>query len=299
MGVLSVISGAKIAIALLVMGIPILDVMWTIIRRIIKGKNPFKFSDRNHLHHRLLDAGLSQAKTVIVFASLSFIFGFTGLFLQTKGKFLALILLTFLMFLIILFFYYLGSIKKQKLLFHICCAPCASYVSYKILKQKYNLSWYFCNPNLSSEEEYNRRLEAVEKMAKKLNIDLIVEEYKHSDWLEKVKGLEKEPETGKRCFVCYHDRLDSAFKRAKQDNFDLVGTSLLVSTYKDENAILNISSALSKKYNIEVLRDNIRSNEIFRKSQEFAKENNLYRQKFCGCEFSIYDKKNKKKNNEK
>ncbi|MDA3802440.1 MAG: epoxyqueuosine reductase QueH [Patescibacteria group bacterium] len=301
LGVLSIISGAKIAIALLVMGIPILDVMWTIIRRIINKKNPFKFSDRQHLHHRLLDAGLSQPKTVLVFVSLSFIFGFSGLFLQTRGKFLALFVLTILMFLTILFFYYLGNRRNKNnlktLLFHICCAPCSSYVTKEILKPKYNITWYFYNSNLSSQEEYEKRLNEVKKMAKEFNIPLIVEPYLHEKWLEKVKGLEKEPETGKRCKVCYFDRLDKAFKLASLKNFDYVGTSLLVSTYKDGESINNINRMLSKKYNIKVLEDNIRSNEIFRKSQEYAKELGVYRQKFCGCEFSIYKKK-KKKNQE-
>lgn len=298
LGVLSIISGAKIAIALLVMGIPILDVMWTIIRRIIKGKNPFRFSDRQHLHHRLLDTGLSQRKTVFVFVSLSFIFGFSGLFLQTRGKFLALAVLLVLMFLIILFFYYLGKTKKNnnlpKLLFHICCAPCSSFVTKEILKPKYNVTWYFYNSNLASKEEYDKRLKEVKKMAKLFKIPLIVQAYSHNDWLNKVKGLENEPECGKRCKICYFDRLDKAFKLASDRQFDLVATSLLVSTYKDEESINNISNMLSKKYNIKVLSDNIRSVEIFRKSQEYAKELGIYRQKFCGCEFSIYEKKKKK-----
>ncbi len=105
LGVLAIISGAKIAMALLIMGIPILDVCWTIARRVLKGKNPFRFSDRQHLHHRLLDLGLSQKQTVLVFYSLSFIFGFSGLFLQSRGKFLALLLLAVLMFVVVLFFW--------------------------------------------------------------------------------------------------------------------------------------------------------------------------------------------------
>ena len=112
LGVLAIISGAKIAMALLIMGIPILDVFWTILRRLIKGKNPFKFSDKHHLHHRLLDLGLSQRQTVLVFYTLSFVFGFSGLFLQSRGKFIALALLAFLMFLTVLVFWLFD--KKRK-----------------------------------------------------------------------------------------------------------------------------------------------------------------------------------------
>jgi UDP-GlcNAc:undecaprenyl-phosphate GlcNAc-1-phosphate transferase len=101
LGVLSIISGGKIAIALLIMGIPILDVAWTIVRRLISGKNPFKSADRKHLHFRLLDAGLSQRVIVLIFCAVSLIFGLSALFLQSQGKFLTLIILGILMVVVI------------------------------------------------------------------------------------------------------------------------------------------------------------------------------------------------------
>lgn len=101
LGVLSIISGGKIAIALLIMGIPVLDVGWTIIRRLLKKKNPFRFADRQHLHFRLLDAGLSPQQTVAVFAVTSLIFGLSALFLQSKGKIYSLGILFLLMLVLI------------------------------------------------------------------------------------------------------------------------------------------------------------------------------------------------------
>lgn len=112
LGVLAIISGGKVAIALLVMGIPVLDVGWTILRRIWSGKNPFKFPDKRHLHHRLLEAGLSQKQTVAIFYTLSILFGGSALFLQTKGKVYALALLVFLMMVIVINFHYLD--KKEQ-----------------------------------------------------------------------------------------------------------------------------------------------------------------------------------------
>ena len=90
LGVLAIISGGKIAIALLIMGIPIMYVLWTIIRRIQAGKNPFKFADRKHLHFRLLDLGLSQRQTVLIYYGFSAIFGLSALFLQSRGKLIVL-----------------------------------------------------------------------------------------------------------------------------------------------------------------------------------------------------------------
>lgn len=92
LGVLSVILGGKIATALLVMGIPILDVAWVIVRRLWYGSSPFS-GDRKHLHHRLLDIGFTHRGAVLILYSITAIFGFTAIFLQSLGKLIALIIL--------------------------------------------------------------------------------------------------------------------------------------------------------------------------------------------------------------
>lgn len=104
LGVLAIISGGKIAIALLVMGIPIMDVIWTIIRRLWDGKNPFRFSDKKHLHFRILDLGIGQRKTVIFYYILAAVFGSSALYLQSLGKVLAMIVLILIMFFMVIVF---------------------------------------------------------------------------------------------------------------------------------------------------------------------------------------------------
>lgn len=113
LGVLAIISGGKFAIALLIMGVPILDVAWTIIRRLAAGKNPFKFADRKHLHFRLFDLGFGQRKTVLIFYFFALIFGLSTLFLQSLGKIFALLALFGLMVLVILGFSYLDKRGKS------------------------------------------------------------------------------------------------------------------------------------------------------------------------------------------
>lgn len=288
LGVLAIISGGKIAIALLIMGIPILDVAWTILRRLASGKNPFRSADKKHLHHRLLALGLGQRGTVLFFYALSLLFGLSGLFLQSRGKFLALVALVILMFAVVVVFWFLDrKNKKPSLLLHICCAPCASYISRDILLPDYDLTWYFCNPNLNSLEEYNKRLGAVKLVADKFNIPLIVEPYKHDAWLEIVKGHESDPEKGERCRICYRDRLARTARLAKEKKFLYFSTSLLVSPYKDSKAIRKISSSLAEENNIKFLDLDFQANDGYRKSQDLAKELGIYRQKFCGCEFSL------------
>lgn len=112
LGVLSIISGGKIAIALLIIGIPILDVIWTIVRRLIQGRNPFKFADRRHLHHRLLALGLSQRQTVSVFCFFALSFGLSGLVLQSAGKFFALVSLVVLMLALVVFLRWLDQRRR-------------------------------------------------------------------------------------------------------------------------------------------------------------------------------------------
>ncbi len=99
-GILAIISGGKIAIALLIMGIPIMDVIWIIVRRILEGKNPFKTADGKHLHHRFLNLGLSQRQTVLIYYLFALIFGSTALFLQSQGKVVAIGILAIIMILI-------------------------------------------------------------------------------------------------------------------------------------------------------------------------------------------------------
>lgn len=113
LGVLAIISGGKLAIALLIMGVPILDVAWTIARRLVAGKNPFRFADRQHLHHRLFDLGLGHRKTVLIFYAFALVFGLSGLFLQSLGKVYALLAVVAVMAGLLYLFYFLDKRRKK------------------------------------------------------------------------------------------------------------------------------------------------------------------------------------------
>lgn len=291
LGVLAIISGGKIAIALLVMGIPILDVFWTIIRRLAAGKNPFRFSDRKHLHHRLLGLGLSQKQTVLIFYFFSALFGISALFLQSQGKFLALLAVLSLMLLAVIFFSRfkpdVNLSKKTKLLLHICCAPCGAYVSRDILAPQYDLTLYFYNSNLNTQEEYDKRLQAVKDLAAQYQWPLIVEPYNHLTWQQSVSGREQDAEKGPRCQVCIVDRLDKTAALAKKLGFTIFSTTLLVSPYKDSNFIRHQGGATAKRWGVDFLAADFQASGAYSKSQALAKELGFYRQKFCGCEYSL------------
>ncbi|MCK9439030.1 MAG: epoxyqueuosine reductase QueH [Patescibacteria group bacterium] len=288
LGVLAIISGGKIAIALLVIGLPALDVLWTIIRRTISGKNPFKASDRKHLHHRLIDLGLSQKQAVFFFYFVSVIFGLSGLFLQSKGKFLALAFLLFLMFFLIIFLYYLENKKnkRERLLLHICCAPCGLSLISDILLKKFDIILYFYNPNIDSLEEFNRRLNYVKIMSKEFGLKLEVEPYQHGDWLRKIKGLELEPEKGKRCTICYQDRLFKTALKAKKLGINNFYSTLLVSPYKDAERIKVLANKISLEKKLKFIKLDFNQADLSKKSNKLAKEKGFYCQKYCGCEFA-------------
>jgi len=294
LGVLAIISGGKIAIALLIMGIPILDVLWTIIRRLLTGKNPFKFADKKHLHHRLLNLGLSQKQTVFVFYFLASAFGLSGLFLQSRGKIFTLGLLLLIMLIVVSLLRYfdrLKEVKKPSLLLHICCAPCGAYITEEVLMFKYRVTWFFYNPNLNSEEEYNLRLKYVRLMAKRLGVQLKIVPYDHLLWLKKIKGRENDPERGARCLICYLDRLRETAALAKEEGFNFFGTTLLSSPYKDIEMIKRQAADLASRFGVKFLEEDFQANDAYRNSQELAKQLGIYRQKYCGCEYSLNQKK--------
>jgi len=183
----------------------------------------------------------------------------------------------------------------KKLLLHVCCAPCSTYISRDRLAPDYDLTWYFCNPNLISVEEYDRRLAAVKLMAAKFAWPLIIEPYDHDTWLKLTAGRGAEPERGARCQLCYHDRLAKTARLAKAKGFDFFSTSLLVSPYKDTDAIRTIARELAAVSGIAWLDSDFQAADGYHRSQELAKELGLYRQKFCGCDYSLFRAREPKK----
>ncbi len=115
LGVLAIISGSKVATTLLIIGIPVLDVIWVITRRILAGKNPFKFSDKKHLHFRLLDVGFSHRQAVIFYLLLTALFGGFAVFLQTFGKLIALIILLLVMLILGVSLVFIYQKKNSKI----------------------------------------------------------------------------------------------------------------------------------------------------------------------------------------
>lgn len=174
----------------------------------------------------------------------------------------------------------------EKLLLHVCCAPCAIYPIIK-LRDRFDLALLFYGPNIHPQEEYNRRLQSARQMAESLNIPLVELDYNPTEWYELVEGLENEPEGGARCSICYRTRLQKTATYAKENGYRYFGTTLTLSPHKPADIINPIGESIAKKYGLVFLAEDFKKEDGFKKSCELSKEYGFYRQRYCGCEYSV------------
>lgn len=170
---------------------------------------------------------------------------------------------------------------KQRTLLHVCCGPCASSCIPRLKDAGCAVTMYYSNSNIDTYEEFERRRNAAETLASADGIDLICDKYNHADWLEKVaRGYENEPEKGRRCERCFRYNLERAAKYAAEHGFDNFTTSLTVSPHKPSAVVFAASD------DPHFLKMDFKKRDGFKLSVARAAELGLYRQSYCGCEFS-------------
>jgi len=171
----------------------------------------------------------------------------------------------------------------DKILLHICCGVCSSWPVEKLRQDGYEVTGVFYNPNIQPIDEYERRLEAARKACSIQGIELIEAPYDSANWLALTRGLEKEPEGGKRCAVCYRTRLEYTASKAGELGIGRFTTTLSVSPHKDAVLINKIGKesggAGFKEYNF-------KKEDGFKKANKFSLGQGLYRQNYCGCVYS-------------
>ncbi len=176
----------------------------------------------------------------------------------------------------------------KKVLLHACCAVCSAYPIELLRQDKYEPVLYFFNPNIFPPEEFTRRLEELRKYAEKKKVELIVEKQSAEDWYNAIAGLENEPERGKRCKRCFEYRLLYTVLKAFQLEYKYFTTTLTVSPHKQSKVIFEVAKELADKYELTFLDYDFKKNDGFLKTMKIAKEENFYRQNYCGCEFSMF-----------
>ncbi len=180
--------------------------------------------------------------------------------------------------------------KRPRLLLHSCCGPCSSYVL-EYLSAFFEITVLFFNPNIYPENEYEKRLleqkKLIELMSFENTVSLLTVPYDYSEFLTFARGFENEREGGARCTECFRLRLSRCAEIAKERGFDAFATTLSVSPHKNAALLNSIGEELSGKYGVTYLPSDFKKREGYKRSIELSKKYDIYRQEYCGCEFSL------------
>lgn len=179
--------------------------------------------------------------------------------------------------------------EKPSLLLHSCCAPCSCYVL-EYLSKYFQITVYYYNPNIDSEEEYEKRAEEQRRLISEMEfpeeVAFIKEEFRPKEFYEAVKGYEKEPEGGKRCLICYRLRLSEAARAARDLGSDYFTTTLTISPMKNAQWLNEIGQEMEEQFHVKFLPSDFKKKNGYKRSVELSQMYGLYRQSFCGCIFS-------------
>lgn len=175
----------------------------------------------------------------------------------------------------------------RRVLLHSCCAPCSCEIMEGLIESGLEATVYYYNPNIDTREEYERRKVENKRFADKLGMPFVDADYDNENWLERVKGLEDEPERGKRCTVCFAYRLQRAALYAHENGFPVLATSLGISRLKDQEQVYACGRAAVASYKDLVFWDyNWRRKGGVERGAFIARREGFYRQTYCGCAFS-------------
>lgn len=178
--------------------------------------------------------------------------------------------------------------EKPGLLLHSCCAPCSSYVL-EYLSKYFRITVFYYNPNIDSKEEYEKRSKEQRRLVSEMDlgdIKVITAAYTPKVFYETVKGYEKEPEGGARCYLCYQLRLNKTAELAAKEGFDYFTTTLTISPLKNAQWLNELGQKAEEKYGVSFLPSDFKKKGGYQRSIQLSKEYSLYRQNFCGCVFS-------------
>ena len=183
--------------------------------------------------------------------------------------------------------------KKPSLLLHSCCAPCSSSVIELLIKY-FDITVLYYNPNIFPPEEYEKRKIEQEKFCREYfysyNIEVVTLPFDDTEFYNTVKGYETKKEGTDRCTLCYSLRLEKTAEYAKKHNFDYFASTLSVSPLKDAARLNSIGEALSKEYGVKYLYNDFKKKNGYKRSCEISSETGMYRQDYCGCKYSYYER---------
>jgi hypothetical protein len=174
---------------------------------------------------------------------------------------------------------------KPKLLLHICCGPCSTEVIRRLMGD-YEVVGFFYNPNIFPEEEYHKRLMEVQRISALWRVLVDVAPYNHERFLQAARGQEAEPEGGSRCHACYRLRLEEAARQAADNGCTHLATTLTIAPMKRAAVINPIGHEAAARHGLVFVEEDWKKRDGFKHSIELSRDLGLYRQNYCGCEFS-------------
>ncbi len=179
--------------------------------------------------------------------------------------------------------------RGEKLLLHVCCGPCSTYVL-EYLGNYFPITVFYNNPNIYPKSEYEDRVIEAKKVIEASNttypIDFVVSDYHPDSYFKAVEGLEELGERSERCEACFRLRLLNSAKYAKDNGFSLFTTSLSISPHKDAQLLNRLGEEISNAFHLTYLFSDFKKKGGYARSIEISKELDLYRQEYCGCIFS-------------
>lgn len=180
--------------------------------------------------------------------------------------------------------------NETKLLLHSCCAPCSGEVMEALIASGIDFTIYFYNPNIHPVKEYELRKQENIEFAEKHNIPFVDADYDMDNWFKRIKGLEMEPERGKRCTACFDMRFERTALYAYEHGFNVISSSLGISRWKDMNQINGCGERAAARYDgMTYWTYNWRKQGGSARMIEISKREEFYMQEYCGCAYSLRD----------
>lgn len=177
-------------------------------------------------------------------------------------------------------------IEDKRLLLHVCCGPCSTTCIKRLIDEGFKITLWFSDDNIYPEEENLLRYKNLLIVANQYNIETLYKPYNHQAWLDSIKGFENEKEGGKRCAYCFDYNLHSTQLKAKELGIPYFATTLTVSRYKNSKKIFSVAENMEG-----FLEFDFKKRNGYEESIRISKALNLYRQHYCGCEFSLAEAK--------
>ncbi len=189
---------------------------------------------------------------------------------------------------------------EKRILLHSCCAPCSSEIMETLLASAIEYTIFFYNPNIHPEKEYKIRKEENKRFAEKYHLPFVDADYEIEKWVERTKGMEFEPERGRRCTVCFDMRLERTAGYAYENGFKVFTSSMGISRWKDLQQVNGSGIRAAERYpDLTYWAYNWRKKGGSQRMIEIAKRERFYQQEYCGCAHSLRDTNQRRKDQQR